>query len=404
MDWSPQQANALDSIGKWIANSSGSQVFRLFGYAGTGKTTLARHIAELMDGRVSFAAYTGKAASVMRARGCHGAITLHQLIYNPTNRSRSRLRELSEALDQLLAELPPEERASSKSVRALQKEIAEETERLKRPGFVLNKDSVVTKSSLVVVDECSMVDAQLGQDLLSFGVPILVLGDPAQLPPVGSGGFFTSQKPDVLLTEIHRQARDSPVIHLATMVREGKRLQNGTYGDSLVMRGKLPAQEALVCDQLIVGRNQTRRASNDRMRQLLGRQGPLPMAGDKLVCLRNNHEEGLLNGTLWNTLNCDSVEGLDQISLDIRNDEGQTLSAIAHRHYFEGREEELDYFMIREANAFDYGYALTCHKAQGSQWGRVLVADESYVFKGSQDKWLYTAITRASDSVVIVRN
>src|SRR6202451_4074659 len=131
------------------------QVFRLFGYAGVGKTTLARHIAEGARGETAFAAFTGKAALVMRSKGCAGATTIHALIY----------------------------RASEGAEGA--------------PTFTLNADGPASKAGLIVIDECSMVDAELARDLLSFGKTILVLGDPFQLPPVKGAGFFTDGAPDV---------------------------------------------------------------------------------------------------------------------------------------------------------------------------------------------------------------
>ena len=72
-----------------------------------------------------------------------------------------------------------------------------------------------------MIDECSMVDAELGRDLMSFDVPVLVLGDPAQLPPIQGGGFFTEAEPDAMLTEVHRQAQDDPIVRLSMEVREG---------------------------------------------------------------------------------------------------------------------------------------------------------------------------------------
>src|SRR3954447_8475454 len=160
--FSPQQDQALQAVSAWLAEKPGGpgtqQIFRLFGYAGTGKTTLARHLAQNVDGKVAFAAFTGKAAMVMRAKGCFGASTIHSLIY------RAR-------------------------------ESGEET-----PSFDLWEDAPASKAKLIVIDECSMVDADLGRDLLSFGVPILVLGDPAQLPPISGGGFFTAEEPDMMLT------------------------------------------------------------------------------------------------------------------------------------------------------------------------------------------------------------
>src|SRR6185312_7370743 len=196
--FTPHQNNALNSVADWLRAKPGSngtpQVFRLFGFAGTGKTTLARHIADEADGDVKFAAFTGKAASVMRGKGCHGASTIHSLIY------RAR-------------------------------ESGEET-----PSFDLWDEAPASKAKLIVIDECSMVDAELGRDLLSFGVPLLVLGDPAQLPPISGGGFFTDAEPDMMLTEVHRQARDNPIVRLSMDVREGRGLERGEYGEAQVVR------------------------------------------------------------------------------------------------------------------------------------------------------------------------
>ena len=83
--FTPHQDAALKAVAAWLKARPGSrgtpQVFRLFGYAGTGKTTLARHLAEGVDGRVVFGAFTGKAALVMRRKGCADASTIHSMIY-----------------------------------------------------------------------------------------------------------------------------------------------------------------------------------------------------------------------------------------------------------------------------------------------------------------------------------
>src|ERR1700719_1479386 len=224
----PHQDAALKAVAAWLKAKPGRNntppVFRLFGYAGTGKTTLAKHIAAGVDGKVMFAAFTGKAASVMRQKGCVGASTIHSLIY------RAR-------------------------------ESGEET-----PSFDLWHDSPAAKARLIVIDECSMVDAELGRDLLSFGAPVLVLGDPAQLPPIQGGGFFTEAEPAAMLTEVHRQAADDPIIHMSMAVREGEYLEPGRYGESEVVRkAELDPERVLATDQVLVGRNATRRAYNARL-------------------------------------------------------------------------------------------------------------------------------------------
>src|SRR5689334_22324343 len=260
--FTPHQQDALKSVSDWLKAGPGAngnpQVFRLFGYAGTGKTTLARHIADEADGEVKFAAFTGKAASVMRGKGCHGATTIHGLIY--------RARESGEEI----------------------------------PSFDLYDEAPASKADLIVIDECSMVDAELARDLLSFKVPVLVLGDPAQLPPVQGAGFFTAAKPDIMLTEVHRQAQDDPIVRLSLEVRTGRDLIPGSYGETqVVKRADLNPERVLQADQILVGRNSTRRAYNNRIRQLLGMTDTLPVLNDKLVCLRNNRDKGLFNGALW---------------------------------------------------------------------------------------------------------
>jgi len=406
MNWSGQQVTALDMVGRWLKNGD-APVFRLFGHAGTGKTTLAQHLAS-GAGNVMFAAFTGKAASVMRNKGCPQATTIHSLIYNPADRSRAKLLQLQTELTQLANDLlqAGEMDEQHPDIVKLKIEIRAEEERLKKPSFTLNPDSDIKRADLVVIDECSMVNERMGNDLLSFEVPILVLGDPAQLPPVMGGGFFTEQRPDVLLTEVHRQAAGNPIIELATKVRKGEKLAAGQYGESLVVDGKPPRDRVMAADQIITGLNTTRKGCNYQMRKLLGRDAdPLPVAHDRLVCLRNDHDEGLLNGTIWNVVDAEAVPGMELMSLTVENDEGHSVTVSAHTHYFKGIEDDLAYYQIKEAQCFDFGWAITCHKAQGSQWGDVFIFDESWAFRqrNAGKRWLYTAITRAAEQVTICR-
>ncbi len=209
-----------------------------------------------------------------------------------------------------------------------------------------------------------------------------------------------------MLTEIHRQATGNPVIDLATKVRKGETLKAGYYGDSLVIDGRPDRHLVTGADQILVGKNLTRRQVNLQMRTLLGRGwDDLPVAGDKVVCLRNDRDEGLLNGTLWEVTNAELVDGVELMSLSVEDDEGNGTTVSAHTHYFKGIEDQLAYYAIRDAQCFDYGYALTAHKAQGSQWPNVFIFDESRVFRqrDASKRWLYTAITRASEKVVICR-
>ncbi len=365
MEFSPQQDGALVAISEWhraARKRRGPPVFRLFGYAGTGKTTLARHIAEDISGDVLFAAFTGKAAAVMRERGCGDAQTLHSLIY----RSKDQKSE--------------------------------------EPTFVLNRQSDVKKAELVIVDECSMVDAELGEDLLSFGVPVLVLGDPAQLPPVKGGGFFTEHEPDIMLTEVHRQAENDPIIRLSMLAREGEPLPLGEYGETRVIRrDAIDAPQILAADQVLVGRNETRRKYNARIRQLLSHADALPEKEEKLVCLRNNRQKGLLNGSTW-TVKLVGERSGDFVHMRVAPEEGfgPTVKVVVPRAFFDGIGEEVPWEIRRHVEEFDYGYALTVHKAQGSQWDSVVLFDESFAFREHRARWLYTAVTRAAKRLTVV--
>jgi ATP-dependent exoDNAse (exonuclease V) alpha subunit len=364
MRWSAQQESALSAVRAWL-KAGDRPVFRLFGYAGTGKTTLARHVAEGAGGGAVFAAFTGKAAHVMRGKGCRNASTIHGLIYRMRGEDESG------------------------------------------PTFVLNRDSPAAKAAMIVIDECSMVDEEIGNDLLSFGKPILVLGDPAQLPPVAGGGFFTEAPADVMLTEVHRQAADDPIIRLSMIVREGGRLEPGEYGESrVVSRREIGPDDVLAADAVLVGRNTTRRAYNARIRELLRRNAPTPVAGDTLVCLRNDRRRGLLNGSLWHV---DRVraprKGLLRYTLSPEAGEHGRASTLVSINpaFFDGTADALTLAERRRSDEFDYGYVLTVHKSQGSQWDEVILFDESFAFRDHAARWLYTGITRAARRITVVR-
>jgi len=407
MRWSPQQDDALKQVNEWLQHGE-EQVFHLFGYAGTGKTTLARHLAEGVDGTVLFAAFTGKAAYVLQTKGCSGATTIHSLIYHSRDKGKAQLVEMERQLQTLIGELVAEGKDPDKSdrVRDIQKMIEQERESLKQPFFVLNPDSEVRHAKLVIIDECSMVDARMGADLLSFGVKVLVLGDPAQLPPVGGAGYFTENvRPNIMLEEIHRQAEESPIIRMATQVRLEQPLSLGDWGDAcrVVAGEKIDPDLALSFDQILVGKNKTRFATNRRVRTLKGIDDVYPVQGDRLVCLRNDHDAGLLNGAIFSVVSVGGVMD-EKVLMDIVP-EGSNFAqeVMAHEHYFLGKGDDLPWFERKEAQEFDYGYALTVHKAQGSQWDSVLLFDESWVFRKDRWRWLYTGITRAAEKLTVVR-
>jgi len=357
---SEMQAEAVGMITDWI-NLPSHQIFRLFGYAGTGKTTTIAAAVNNLNLKVAYIAYTGKAASVMRNNGLP-AQTLHNLIYR----------------------------------------FDSEDKKTKELRFSLNPESLAKTVDLIVVDECSMVGEPTARDLLSFGTPVLAIGDPAQLPPVKGAGYFTDATPDALLSEVHRQALDSPVLKMATQTRHREPLVRGKYGDSEVTLGADMDEDRLwSADQVLVGTNATRKRLNRRARSHFNVQGQYPQFGEKVVCLRNNYQLGILNGEMFNVMECEEI-GSKTLGMKLYNaEDGRSVEVPVHKHFFDGRAAQ-DWELMQSAH-LDFGYALTVHKSQGSQWNDVVVVDESTVFRDNSWRWLYTGITRAAKRVTVLR-
>lgn len=399
---SPQQALALERIAEWWNDGEPQrQVFRLFGYAGTGKTTIAKRVCSVLgEPEVHFCAFTGKATSVLRQKGCEPATTIHGLIYQPAEKSRAELREARRALARCVDHV---ERLRLEAI------VAQLTEDLEKPSFV-KRPGALDGIDLLIIDEVSMIDDQMGTDLLSFGTPLLVLGDPAQLPPVQGNapyGYFMRESADVLLTEIHRQVADSPILDLATRIRDGRGTRPGDYMAHQVPLTSAAHEQA----QVLVGRNATRWHLNTRIRHALGRQAGRPEPGDRIVCLTNNRELGIYNGQVFSVLELrpandprdpDTVELLlSQMTPDPPEPEWVKASLLGFIDEETEREAKRQAFRWKDKGFFTWAYALTVHKAQGSQWDFVLVVDESHVFREDSMRWLYTGVTRAASTVTL---
>jgi exodeoxyribonuclease-5 len=361
MQLSADQEHAVRAIENWH-KSKGKQVFRLFGYAGTGKTSVVARAVAQMGLNAVYAAFTGKAASVMVNNGIP-ATTIHRLIYKskvdkPTN-----------------------------SVR-----------------FVLDTMSRAAYADLIVIDECSMVGSKIGGDLKSFLKPILVLGDPAQLPPVGdSAGYFTSAQPDVLLTEVHRQGAESGILTLATMARREQVIPIGKYAESEVIDvDDMEDRTIFSADQVLVGTNRTRLAITARIREHYGMSDQLPLFSERVVCTQNNYKFGVMNGETFIVLRCEK-EG-SYVSADLLREGGANdvleNVRIDPSPFLGGNKPQV---YNNDVLFIDFAYAMTVHRAQGSQWNRVVIFDEGRLFREDANKWRYTAITRAAESAVLVK-
>lgn len=398
-----QQDTAFEMISDWFPGT-GKQEFYLSGYAGVGKTWLASKLPEKLglptgEGGLMYGAYTGKAASVLHAKGCTGASTLHSLIYIPQAKGREELRNLQTEL----------EAASSKAeIKRLEKAIDKLELELAQPGFMLSDTSPVASARLLVVDEVSMVSDEMAEDLRSFGVPMIVMGDPAQLPPISGKSAFGAD-PDFLMTEIRRQEEGSPILSLATRARQGLKIMPGRSGDTSAYQ-RLAPYRIREHDIVLCGRNKTRQLLNQRIRRAMKVKSWHPIAGDKVICLENNKLLGLLNGHMFTVLDLTGHdEERKRLTLLVKDEDGNereiTTWADPFERFQDGEDgvKKMDYHR-RQACAFmTFGHAITVHKSQGSQWNSVLLVDEARVFRNDASKWLYTGITRAARSLTLVR-
>lgn len=423
------------------------QDFFFGGFAGTGKTTVLPAVIEKMGLRpdeVAFCAPTGKAAKVMgeklRAFGMHVTpTTIHKLIYLPkaerADAIKARIDQINDAVTQAKingsASVTYWERDEMRQVSLADAEI-----RAKELGFDLiramddNDGPKFTLRALqdfpehvklIVVDEGSMVGEGIANDLATFGRPILAFGDPGQLPPVGDNYGFNCIEPDAFLTEIHRQAKDNPIIYLATRARQGLDLQPGDYGDgvNVILRRNDNATLDMDRDAMVLcGTHKKRWSLTKKIRTALGFTETGPCAGEPmLVCKNSLKIPSLVNGTLLTNMTeiGDLREGGSQLALKLCDEESaskMTYEVMAVQGIFEEHiKRRRNAYTSSPRAAFDakkacehldWGHVLTVHKSQGSQWDDVIVHDESGAFRDAAPLWLYTGITRAAKHLTVV--
>jgi exodeoxyribonuclease-5 len=377
-----QQA-AHDAVVEWYkAGKWGShQTMTLGGYAGTGKTTIMGQVSESIRGitervRIGFCCYTGKAAQVlytklMRANALTAndyCGTIHGMIY----------------------ELESEEDGELKWRRCAK----------------LDYD-------FIVVDEASMIDEVLYNDLLSYGVPILAVGDHGQLPPI-NGQLNLMTDPELRLEKIHRQAEGNPIIKVSMMARLEGRIPIGRHGEwvtktsdrTVLDRIENPDDAMIIC-----GTNRTRSEINMKVRRRLGFTSPEPMPGEKIICLKNNRELGIFNGMTGKLLEIGPmvVGGYDHLySIKARMDgvDLPVTTAVNRAQFgaFKTMTKKKEEGAEEIADLVDWGYALTGHKAQGSEARRVVVVEECSWLptEDLRRRWLYTTVSRAQERLLII--
>jgi exodeoxyribonuclease-5 len=385
IELSADQKSAVNDITEWYRYHATSLPFMTMGgYAGTGKTTLmARFSSLLPKSQIAYCAYTGKAASVLRRKlsevkettDNYEVSTIHSLIYKPRLDSRGRVVE-----------------------------------------WVRKRN---LDANLIVVDESSMVGKDIHDDLLSYGVPILYVGDHGQLPPV-EGSFNLMGNPALKLETPHRFAENKPLIKLSMMARTEGRIFVGEYGDGIkkIHKSQLANLggdvDAFVKSKhffdgsavIICGFNKTRVGLNESIREYNEFKDELPSTVDRVICLRNNKRANvpLYNGSHGTIRHITKRNNANHMNAVIEMD-GVSDDYFRGKVSYQGfNAAKIDAYSINKAHEiFDYGYAITAHKSQGSEFENVLVIEEGqHIWAENWHRWLYTAVTRSCGRLLIV--
>ncbi len=399
-DLSPDQTRVYEAALEWFNKldgryfGSGSEL-SIGGYAGTGKSTVVSLLADAIGARnVAFVAYTGKASSVLNAKLKAAGVspgfcgTLHSLMYIP--------------------------------------EQDEETGRV--TGWRLREYDEMERWKLIVLDEASMVDRSMWGDLTSYSIPVLAVGDHGQLPPIGRDAISPVDDPDLRLETVHRQAADNPIIQLATMIRRGERWADWTPPDDRVVFTRRHSLRQVLKDvfkepsdmernAVLCRYNKTRVALNRSIRNLAGLSGNLA-EGDSVICLKNTAFDAVkVSNGMRGTLVVDpEPDGDHHLILQVLfPDDGHLLVARVSRWQFDQHYTFREFDDATKAGhdrvrhwgdigmLFDFGGSMTVHKSQGSQFdlAGVVVESNRHSTKDEDQRWLYTAVTRAANRLVV---
>lgn len=415
------QEAAAKRMVMWYNLNENKKYFSIAGSAGTGKSTmLSFAIHELgldKNTEVCYGTPTGKAALVLKRKGLP-ACTIHKLIY--------RAEEYKEPVLDANGNHKKDKDGNGIFVTKIRF-----VKRLFLEG----------QFKLIVIDEGSMVTQKMWEDLLSFGIRIVILSDQKQLPPVGSKIIDPVLKPDVVLTEIMRQGKDSDILTAAMRASEGKLFKKelSKFNYQKIQHYKNKEVYFITHDQvndrmlkqadiILCSKNSTRQKINDYMRKINGFNSPLPQKGDKLLCKRNNWEEilpsdsdiSLINGLIGYVTDHIDLETLEKgiFKMNFRpefinDDEFRNIevnynlfsnTSVKNPKKTLTEEERKQLMNFGPGNKFEYGYAITTHSSQGSEFDNVILVYEWMGDIATMCKALYTAITRAKRRIFIIRS
>lgn len=386
-----EQTYAIELFKQWFYNKNKSRMyFEITGPPGSGKSTLVHYMIaalQLKQIEVLYVTYTGKAALNLTLKGCPTK-TIHSTIFETKKVNKKD--------------------ANGNTIK-------NGNESVKEVKFV-KKSELNPLISLIVVDEGSMVDQKLAGQLLSFNIPLIVLGDLDQLKPIKGRSFFL-EDPDIKLTQILRQRAGDPIITLSQMIINNEIIKTGKYGDNCFVINKESITDKLLktVDIIICGKNKTRSNLNRYIRRDIYKRGSSLEVGDKLICRKNNwninlnEDIYLINGLIGYVTSILSEDKYEKSYFSDINFKPDFLS----NSYFEDikidlrylHEEDMsikqNYIMEEDGNLFEYGYAITSHLSQGSQYRNVLVYNESFGSHDNYRRMLYTAVTRAEKGLIL---
>ena len=377
----------LKQILHWFEFKTDQQQYlTIGGYAGTGKTTLIALLRRLLYKKspklkVAFAAFTGKATQVLQ-----NYLTEFDLLYQQDSIS---------TIHSLIYSVVKNEQQQIVAWR--------------------KKDRLQT--DLIIVDEASMIDQEIWQDLLSYQIPIIAVGDHGQLPPI-HGYFNLMKEPLLRLETIHRQELNNPIIEVSILARTKGYIPVAKYGKKVRKLQKSDPETAeqvenylQMADEetlIVCGYNNTRLRLNQYLRTLKGFESEEPQAGDRVICLRNNQQKQIYNGMLGTLEHIRRIDkNFFEVSVDF-DDQNQLYEGLVVAKQFNSPQtisfNGQDRYLLKKADLFDFAYALTVHKAQGSQAKRVIVFEERFKQMSDEDwrRWLYTAVTRAEEELIII--
>ena len=374
----------------------GYKYVTICGYAGIGKSTLIKFAIEALGvpkDKIAYATFTGKAAEVLRKKGNEGACTLHKLLYD---------------------HFP------------------------KPGGGFIRKPKTSIGYKIVVVDEISMAPKSMIEMLLKHDCFCIFVGDNFQLPMIDKNeGHDYLENRHIFLSQVMRQAAESEIIQISMKIRNGESIDFMKGKEVIIIpKSELVEGHLTWADQILCGTNATRESINRQMREIYGFSG-LPQDGEKMICLRNywddcaDNGDALVNGTtgilrnpfetfrmIPNYIPIDNHR-MDVVQGDFVTSDGSTFNSVEMdkkllidgvKCITDGKilfrlgklKNKIGDIVPRE---FAFGYAITTHKAQGSEWDKVLVIEEKFPFsKEEHARWLYTAVTRASEKLVLVRS